>query len=66
MNYLQTTKDKVAKMSADDTQTIRWYVNSSFAVHRDIKSHTEVIMTLEQGATISDSTKQKVNAQSSI
>ena len=52
-------------MSADDTQTIKWYVNSSFAVHKDMRSNTGAIMTLGRGAIISDSTKQKVNAQSS-
>ena len=62
---MKATKDKVAKISVDDTQTIKWYINSSFAVHRDMRSHTGAIMTLGQGAIISDSTKQKVNARSS-
>ena len=53
-------------MSADDTQTVRWYVDSSFAVHKNMRSHTSAIMTLGQGAIISDSTKQKVNAQCSM
>jgi hypothetical protein len=52
-------------MSANNTQTIKWYVNSSFAVHKDMKSHTKAIMTLSKGAIISDSTKQNVNARSS-
>jgi hypothetical protein len=65
MDYLQSTKNKVAKMSADDTQTIKWYVDSSFAVHKDMRSHTGAIMTLGHGAIISNSTKQEVDAQSS-
>ena len=65
MNYLQATKKDIAKMSADDTKTIKWYVDSSFAVHKDMRSHTGAIMTLGKGAIISDSTKQKVNARSS-
>jgi hypothetical protein len=65
MNYLQATKSDVTKMSADNTQTIKWYVDSSFAVHKDMRSHTGAIMTLGKGAIISDSTKQKVNARSS-
>ena len=52
-------------MSADNTQTIKWYIDSSFAVHKDMRSHTRAIMTLGQGAIISDLTKQKVNARSS-
>lgn len=65
INYLKATKDEIVKMSADDTQTIKWYVDSSFAVHKDMRSHTGAIMTLGTGAIISDSTKQKVNARSS-
>jgi Reverse transcriptase (RNA-dependent DNA polymerase) len=65
MNFLKATKGDVARMSADDTQTIKWYVDSSFAVHKDMRSHTGAVMTLGRGAIISDSTKQKVNARSS-
>ena len=65
LNYLKATKDDIVKMSADDSQTIKWYVDSSFAVHKDMRGHTGAIMTLGTGAIISDSTKQKVNARSS-
>ena len=65
MDYLQATQDETASMSADDTQTIKWYVDSSFAVHKDMRSHTGAVMTLGHGAVVSDSTKQKVNARSS-
>ena len=65
MNYLKATENEIPKMSADDSQTIKWYVDSSFTVHNVMRSHTGAIMTLRKGAVISDSTKQKVNAQSS-
>ena len=65
VDYLMVTKDKVSSMSADNTQTIKWYIDSSFAVHKDMRSHTGAIMTLGQRAIISDSTKQKVSAQNS-
>lgn len=52
-------------LEADDTQTLTWYVDSSFAVHSDLKSHTGAIFTLGKGALISDSTKQKANSRSS-
>ena len=65
LNYLKATKSDIVKMSADDSQTIKWYVDSSFAVHKDMRGHTGAIMTLGAGAIISDSTKQKVNARSS-
>ena len=66
VNYLKVTKDKVTSMSADNTQTIKWYVDSSFAVYKDMRNHTGAIMTLGQGAITLDLTKQKVNARSSI
>jgi hypothetical protein len=65
LNYLKATKNDIVKMSANNSQTIKWYVDSSFAVHKDMRVHTGAIMTLGTGAIISDSTKQKVNARSS-
>jgi hypothetical protein len=65
MNYLKATKNKIVRMSADNSQTIKWFVNSSFAVHKDMRSRTGAIMTLGTGAIVLDSTKQRVNARSS-
>mmetsp|Transcript_34996 Transcript_34996/g.52860 ORF Transcript_34996/g.52860 Transcript_34996/m.52860 type:complete len:213 (+) Transcript_34996:3-641(+) len=50
---------------ADDFQTLTWYIDSAFAVHADMKSHTGSAFTLGKGAICSDSTKQKINTQSS-
>jgi len=52
-------------MQADDTQTIKWYVDASFAVHKNFKSHTGATMTLGEGALCSVSAKQKVMSRSS-
>jgi hypothetical protein len=65
MNFLKATQDDVMTLSADDTQTIKWYVDAAFAVHKDKKSHTGSVMTLGSGVICSDSLKQKVNARSS-
>jgi hypothetical protein len=64
MNYIHATREDITKMSANNTQTIKWYVDLSFAVHKDMRSHTGAIMTLGKGAMSLDSTKQKVNARS--
>ena len=40
-------------------------MDASFAVHKDMKSHTGAVMTLGQGAVIGMSTKQKLNTKSS-
>jgi hypothetical protein len=64
LDYLQGTQDDVACLSADNTQTIKWYINLSFAMHKEMRSHTGAVMTLDHGALILDSTKQKVNTKS--
>ena len=65
MNFLKATQNEVASMSADDTQSIKWYVDAAFAVHKDFKSHTGATLSLGNGIICSMSTKQKVNTRSS-
>jgi hypothetical protein len=65
MNILEATKNDIATMSADDSNSIKWYVNTSFAVHKDMRSHTGATMTLGSGVICSISTKQKINTRSS-
>ena len=47
--------------------TINWWVDASFAVHPDLKSHTATGATVSfgKGCLISLSTKQKINTRSS-
>ena len=41
------------------------YVDASYAVHHDLKSHTGVVLTLGKGAVYVGSSKQKIVAKSS-
>ena len=52
-------------MSADDTQSFKWYVDAAFAVHKDFKSHTGAALLLGNGVICFMSIKQKVNTRSS-
>ncbi len=54
-------------MSADNLHCIKWYVDASFAVHPDYKSHTGATMSYGDGdgAVQSISRKQKLNTRSS-
>jgi hypothetical protein len=52
-------------LSADDLQVLKWYVDASFAVHPDFKSHTGAVMTYGSGSPITMSRKQKLNTRSS-
>ena len=46
-------------LEADDISVIKWYVDVSFAVHPDMKSHTGGAMTLGKGVVYGTSTRQK-------
>jgi hypothetical protein len=65
MKYLNGTKEENLTLSADDLKVVKWYVDASFAVHPDFKSHTGPMMMLGKGAMQSIARKQKMNVQSS-
>ena len=64
MKFLKGTEDVVLRLEAEGT-TLNWYWDASFAVHGDFKGHTGGVLTLGKGATISQSTKHKLNSRSS-
>ena len=59
------TKEEKLILEADNTQTIKWYVDAAFGVHKDTKSHTGACMALGKGMICAFSNKQKVNSRSS-
>ena len=65
MRYLNGTKTYHLTLSADDLHVIKWFVDASFAVHPDFRSHTGAIMMMGTGAIQSASMKQKLNTRSS-
>jgi hypothetical protein len=65
LTFLKTTREDLLALEADDTQTLKWYVDAAFAVHGDMRSHTGSTFSLGKGMIVSDSTKQKVNSRSS-
>ena len=65
LEYINGTRDDVLTLSADDLHVIKWYVDASFAVHADFKSHTGAIMSYGNGAAMTMSRKQKLNTRSS-
>ena len=46
--------------------TINWWINASFAVHHQYKSHTGATISLGKRSVISLSTKQNINTHSLI
>jgi hypothetical protein len=65
MKYLYGTKEENLTLSADNLRVVKGYVDASFAVHPDFKSHTGAVMTLGKGAMQSIARRQKMNVQGS-
>ena len=68
MKCLSCTVEEVLTLSAKNGKsTIEWYIDASFAVHPDFKSHTGASMMFEGGkeCVINNSAKQKLNTGSS-
>jgi hypothetical protein len=65
LKYINGTRNDVLTLSADNLNVVKWYVDASFAVHPDMKSHTGGVMTYGEGAIQTISRKQKLNTRSS-
>ena len=63
--YLRATKELYLTLEADESGRVRWWVDASFAVHPDMKSHTGAVLSLGRGAACAMSTRQKINTKSS-
>ena len=65
MKYVDSSVDMPLMLSVDDSGQIWWWIDASFAVHDDMKSHTGATMSMGKGAMYSTSGKQKHVTQSS-
>ena len=65
MKYLNGTVDKVLTLGADNSHTIMWWIDASYAVHPDMKSHSGGTMSMGNGSVYSTSTRQKLVSRSS-
>ena len=52
-------------VEVNNSGTLTWNIDPSFAVHPDMKSHTGACLTLGYGSLLSLSSKQKINTKSS-
>jgi len=59
LHYLNGTKEDVLTLSSNNLHELNWYVDSSFGVHPDFKSHTGGAFTYGSGMPITTSRKQK-------
>jgi hypothetical protein len=65
MEYLRVDRLRPLILSADGSGVLMWYVDASFAVHPNMRSHTGGVFTMGRGFPINSSTKQKLNTRSS-
>ena len=65
MRYLNGTRSDKLTLAADDLHVIKHYVDASFAVHPDFRSHTGKGSTMGTGCFDGMSSKQKINTRSS-
>jgi hypothetical protein len=65
LKYLNGTKTLGLALSADKDLSVLAYVDASYGVHWDAKSHTGALISLGKGAIYSKSSKQKLVSKSS-
>jgi hypothetical protein len=65
MRYLRGTIDMPLTLEADKMHVLKWWVDASYAVHPDMKSHTGGALSLGKGVVYGTSTRQRINTKSS-
>jgi hypothetical protein len=65
IEYLSGTLDKFLTLGADDITIMKTWVDASYTVHNDMKSHTGGAVSFGRGAVMCKSSKQKLNTKSS-
>jgi hypothetical protein len=65
IRYLRANKDLSLTLEANPNIVLQWWVDASFAVHPDMRSHTGAVLSLGKGGVYSMSTRQKINTKSS-
>jgi len=63
MQYLCGSQDLILRV--EPNEHLNWWVDSLYAVHPDMQSHSGIYMSLGKGAMYSGSCKQKLNTKSS-
>jgi hypothetical protein len=65
LQFIRATKDDYLTLSAASLHNVRWWVDASYAVHPDMKSHTGGALSLGTGVIYGTSKSQKLNVKSS-
>jgi hypothetical protein len=65
IQYVRETKELGLTLSAEDPITVKSYIDASYGVHQDMKSHTGCVITLGKGMIYAKSSTQKLTTKSS-
>ena len=65
IRYLRGAVNMPLRLEADCLNVVKWWVDASYGVHPDLKSHTGGMMSMGKGAIYGTSTRQKLNTKSS-
>jgi len=65
LKYLKGTMHMKLRLTVDNMQFLRWWVDASYGVHWDCRGHTGMMMSLGKGAAMSFSLRHKLNTGSS-
>ena len=65
IKYLNGTKHLKPTLSIDNIGILKWYIDSSYAIHGDCRGHIRALLMMGKGAITSFSRKQKLNRRSS-
>ena len=65
LEYLYGTQDLLMTLGADSLDSFWTWVDASFALHPDMRSHTGGVISFGRGGIICKSMRQKINTKSS-
>lgn len=65
MKHLKKTRNDHLTLQSNGKRKARWCVDAAFVVHPVFKNHTGATMTCVEGAVMSTSCKQSMNARNS-
>ena len=65
IRYLRHTLYMCLVLGKDSMNSIRWWIDASYAVHPDMRGHTGAMMSMGNGSVFGGSWKQKLVTQSS-
>ena len=65
MKYIQGTIGLPLIFSIDKSGNIKWYIDASFVLHKDMRSNTGGFVTMETGGVYLHSRKKNLNTNSS-